>query len=86
MMFGCSLVVYVLNKKHFLLMLLCLEFMVLSIFLSLFFYFYWFDYEFFFVSYFLSVTVCESVLGLSLLVFTIRTHGNDYLVLIDSLW
>nr|AOY39860.1 NADH dehydrogenase subunit 4L [Hypothenemus sp. BMNH 1039837] len=85
-MFVCSVVAYVLSKKHFLLMLFCLEFMVLALFLFLFFYFYWFNYEFFFSSYFLSVTVCESVLGLSLLVFAIRMHGSDYLILIDSLW
>nr|AOY40029.1 NADH dehydrogenase subunit 4L [Scolytinae sp. BMNH 1040327] len=86
MTFIFSAITYVVKNKHFLLMLICLEFMVLSVFLILFLYFCSFGYEFFFSSYFLSVTVCESVLGLALLVFIVRTHGNDYLILLNGLW
>jgi NADH-ubiquinone oxidoreductase chain 4L len=34
----------------------------------------------FFSLYFLTFSVCEGVLGLSVLVSIIRTHGNDYFI------
>nr|WRQ18234.1 NADH dehydrogenase subunit 4L [Multinervis guangxiensis] len=66
-------------KNHILLSLMSLEFIVL--YLLYFIYFYCLMYEGSFYLYVLLMTffVCEGVLGLSLLVFMIRTHGNDYL-------
>lgn len=64
--------------KHLLNILLRLEFIVLSLFLLIFFYLNFFNYEIYFSIYFLTFSVCEGVLGLSILVSIIRTHGNDY--------
>nr|YP_010025555.1 NADH dehydrogenase subunit 4L [Sarcophaga pauciseta]QOQ35854.1 NADH dehydrogenase subunit 4L [Sarcophaga pauciseta] len=69
---------FVSNRKHLLSMLLSLEYIVLSLFLLLFIYLNLFNYEFFFSMMFLTFSVCEGALGLSILVSMIRTHGNDY--------
>nr|YP_010702031.1 NADH dehydrogenase subunit 4L [Trixa longipennis]WCL18819.1 NADH dehydrogenase subunit 4L [Trixa longipennis] len=71
-------VTFVLNQKHFLSMLLSLEYMVLSLFLLLFIYLNMMNYEGFFSMMFLTFSVCEGTLGLSILVSMIRTYGNDY--------
>nr|ARI44182.1 NADH dehydrogenase subunit 4L [Celyphus obtectus] len=70
--------VFVSNRKHLLSMLLSLEYIVLSLFLLLFIYLNLFNYESFFSMMFLTFSVCEGALGLSILVSMIRTHGNDY--------
>nr|YP_007626975.1 NADH dehydrogenase subunit 4L [Anopheles farauti No. 4]AFO73362.1 NADH dehydrogenase subunit 4L [Anopheles farauti No. 4]AFO73375.1 NADH dehydrogenase subunit 4L [Anopheles farauti No. 4]AFO73453.1 NADH dehydrogenase subunit 4L [Anopheles koliensis]AFO73466.1 NADH dehydrogenase subunit 4L [Anopheles koliensis] len=75
-LFGCM--VFVSNRKHLLSTLLSLEFMVLSLFIFLFFYLNFMSYETYFSMFFLTFCVCEGVLGLSILVSMIRTHGNDY--------
>nr|YP_010385083.1 NADH dehydrogenase subunit 4L [Lydina aenea]UPL65093.1 NADH dehydrogenase subunit 4L [Lydina aenea] len=69
---------FVLNRKHLLSMLLSLEYIVLSLFLLLFIYLSMMSFEGFFSMMFLVFSVCEGVLGLSILVSMIRTHGNDY--------
>lgn len=66
--------------KHLLRMLLSLEFIVLGVFIILYFYLIIFNFELYFSIYFLTFSVCEGVLGLSLLVSIIRTHGNDYFI------
>nr|YP_010173060.1 NADH dehydrogenase subunit 4L [Bironella derooki]QSH90938.1 NADH dehydrogenase subunit 4L [Bironella derooki] len=75
-LFGC--LVFVSNRKHLLSTLLSLEYMVLSLFIFLFFYLSFMNYELYFSMFFLTFCVCEGVLGLSILVSMIRTHGNDY--------
>nr|YP_010688233.1 NADH dehydrogenase subunit 4L [Csiroleon tumidipalpus]WBR65427.1 NADH dehydrogenase subunit 4L [Csiroleon tumidipalpus] len=69
---------YVLKRKHLLSMLLSLEFMVLSLFFLLIIYLMNYGFEFFFSMIFLTFSVCEGALGLSILVSMVRTHGNDY--------
>nr|YP_010239121.1 NADH dehydrogenase subunit 4L [Miltogramma oestracea]QTF74381.1 NADH dehydrogenase subunit 4L [Miltogramma oestracea] len=69
---------FVSNRKHLLSMLLSLEYMVLSLFLMLFIYLNLLNFEFFFSMMFLTFSVCEGALGLSVLVSMIRVHGNDY--------
>nr|YP_010400226.1 NADH dehydrogenase subunit 4L [Mesembrina meridiana]UQS75925.1 NADH dehydrogenase subunit 4L [Mesembrina meridiana] len=69
---------FVLNRKHLLSMLLSLEYIVLSLFFLLFIYLNMFNFEFFFSMMFLTFSVCEGALGLSILISMIRTHGNDY--------
>nr|YP_009652510.1 NADH dehydrogenase subunit 4L [Sarcophaga princeps]QCF45771.1 NADH dehydrogenase subunit 4L [Sarcophaga princeps] len=69
---------FVSNRKHLLSMLLSLEYIVLSLFLLLFIYLNMLNFEFFFSMMFLTFSVCEGALGLSILVSMIRTHGNDY--------
>nr|APX39724.1 NADH dehydrogenase subunit 4L [Chrysolina herbacea] len=85
-MFMSSLVVFVSNRKHYLLMLLSLELMVLSLYLNLFFYLSNLIYEYFFMMIFLTVSVCEGVLGLAILILMIRTFGNDYIMTFSMLW
>nr|YP_010022572.1 NADH dehydrogenase subunit 4L [Sarcophaga depressifrons]QOP39420.1 NADH dehydrogenase subunit 4L [Sarcophaga depressifrons]QXG15696.1 NADH dehydrogenase subunit 4L [Sarcophaga depressifrons] len=69
---------FVSNRKHLLSMLLSLEYIVLSLFLLLFIYLNVLNFESFFSMMFLTFSVCEGALGLSILVSMIRTHGNDY--------
>nr|YP_010016392.1 NADH dehydrogenase subunit 4L [Paraleuctra cercia]QOI73894.1 NADH dehydrogenase subunit 4L [Paraleuctra cercia] len=73
-----GLLVFSSKRKHLLLTLLSLEFIVLSLFLVLFIYLNKGNYELYFSMVFLTFTVCEGALGLSVLVSMIRTHGNDY--------
>lgn len=77
-LFIIGLFTFVSNRKHLLSMLLCLEYIVLRLFLLLFIYLNILNYEFFFRIIFLTFRVCEGALGLSILVRMIRTHGNDY--------
>nr|UOU85197.1 NADH dehydrogenase subunit 4L [Empis stercorea] len=77
-MFLMGVGVFVSNRKHLLSMLLSLEFIVLTLFFFLFIYLSFLNYENFFSMMFLTFSVCEGALGLSILVSMIRTHGNDY--------
>nr|ALO77260.1 NADH deshydrogenase subunit 4L [Mikadonius gracilis] len=77
MMFFSGLLMFSFKRKHLLMMLLSLEYIVLSIYLILFMYLMVMN-EFFFSMIFLTFSVCEGALGLSILVAMIRTHGNDY--------
>nr|UFZ13147.1 NADH dehydrogenase subunit 4L [Ctenochauliodes punctulatus] len=77
-MFMSGLWVFVSNRKHLLLMLLSLEFMVISLFMFLIIFLLMFSYETYFSMVFLTFSVCEGALGLGILVSMIRTHGNDY--------
>nr|QTC08223.1 NADH dehydrogenase subunit 4L [Chauliodes pectinicornis] len=77
-MFLCGMWVFVSKRKHLLLMLLSLEYMVVSLFFFLMWFLVIYEYEFYFSMIFLTFTVCEGALGLSILVSMIRTHGNDY--------
>uniref|UniRef100_UPI003001B22E NADH dehydrogenase subunit 4L n=1 Tax=Desmometopa sabroskyi TaxID=3118444 RepID=UPI003001B22E len=70
--------IFVSNRKHLLSMLLSLEFIVLILFLMLFVYLNLMNFEGFFSMMYLTFSVCEGALGLSILVSMIRTHGNDY--------
>lgn len=66
-------------RKHLLLTLFRLEYLVLVLFLSLFFFLLKFGFEIYFILIFLVFTVCEGALGLGVLVNIIRRHGNDLL-------
>nr|QGX06393.1 NADH dehydrogenase subunit 4L [Microperla geei] len=77
-LFMCGAWVFSSKRKHLLLTLLSLEFIVLSLFLILFIYLNLYNHSLFFSMFFLTFTVCEGALGLSILVSMIRTHGNDY--------
>nr|YP_009175374.1 NADH dehydrogenase subunit 4L [Neuronema laminatum]AKZ17622.1 NADH dehydrogenase subunit 4L [Neuronema laminatum] len=77
-MFMSGVLVFSLKRKHLLCMLLSLEFIVLSLFYMLFLYLMNYNYEYYFTMIFLIFSVCEGVLGLSILVSMVRTHGNDY--------
>nr|AML25707.1 NADH dehydrogenase subunit 4L [Staphylinidae sp. BMNH 1274192] len=85
-MYFSGLLAFSINRKHFLMMLLSLEFIVLSLYLNLFIYLSDFSYEYNFSMIFLTMSVCEGALGLSILVSLIRTHGNDYFNSFNLLW
>nr|YP_010736854.1 NADH dehydrogenase subunit 4L [Macropsis perpetua]YP_010736867.1 NADH dehydrogenase subunit 4L [Macropsis ocellata]WEP24728.1 NADH dehydrogenase subunit 4L [Macropsis perpetua]WEP24741.1 NADH dehydrogenase subunit 4L [Macropsis ocellata] len=74
--FGLVSLIYI--RKHLLLCLLSLEFIVLSLLLMVFKVCLSFE-SFYLYIMFMTFFVCEGVLGLSILVNMIRFHGNDYL-------
>nr|YP_010446994.1 NADH dehydrogenase subunit 4L [Loxocera planivena]UTM10359.1 NADH dehydrogenase subunit 4L [Loxocera planivena] len=77
-MFFSGMFLFISNRKHLLSMLLSLEYIVLSLFFMMFMYLNMINYEMYFTMIFLVFSVCEGVLGLSILVSMIRTYGNDY--------
>nr|YP_010987568.1 NADH dehydrogenase subunit 4L [Anotylus hirtulus]WON65974.1 NADH dehydrogenase subunit 4L [Anotylus hirtulus] len=85
-MYFAGLIVFCIMCNHFLMMLLSLEFVMMSLFLGLFFMLLKFNYELYFLMIFMIMVVSEGVLGLSILVSIIRTHGNDYLQSFNMLW
>nr|AXS66237.1 NADH dehydrogenase subunit 4L [Cucujoidea sp. 2 KM-2017] len=85
-MFMSGLMVFSFNLKHLLVMLLSLEFIVLSLYYLMYLYLSLIVFENFFSMIFLTMSVCEGALGLSLLILIIRTHGNDYLMTFSFLW
>nr|AND96350.1 NADH deshydrogenase subunit 4L [Heteronitis castelnaui] len=85
-MYFSGLFSFSIKRKHLLLMLLSLELIILSLFFNLFLYLNYMSYEYFFSMIFLTMSVCEGALGLSILVSLIRTHGNDYFQTFNVLW
>nr|YP_009731703.1 NADH dehydrogenase subunit 4L [Carpophilus pilosellus]QHR79651.1 NADH dehydrogenase subunit 4L [Carpophilus pilosellus] len=85
-MFFSGLLVFSIKRDHLLLMLLSLEFIVLSLYFLIFMYLKFMNYDYFFSMMFLSFSVCEGALGLSVLVSMIRSVGNDYIMMFSSLW
>nr|YP_010693429.1 NADH dehydrogenase subunit 4L [Gonopsimorpha nigrosignata]WCB99311.1 NADH dehydrogenase subunit 4L [Gonopsimorpha nigrosignata] len=77
--FFSSVVLFCSTRKHLLISLLSLEFMVLFSFMFLFLLMLQFGYELYLCLLFLVFSVCEGALGLSILVKLVRTQGNDYL-------
>nr|YP_009826199.1 NADH dehydrogenase subunit 4L [Scythris sinensis]QBY40015.1 NADH dehydrogenase subunit 4L [Scythris sinensis] len=78
MMFFTGNMIFVSKYKHLLIVLLSLEFIVLSIFFFLLVMLSFMEYNMYMLMVFLVFSVCEGALGLSILVSMIRTHGNDY--------
>nr|YP_009441704.1 NADH dehydrogenase subunit 4L [Hydrochus carinatus]AOY39236.1 NADH dehydrogenase subunit 4L [Hydrochus carinatus] len=85
-MYYMGILSFSLKRKHLLLMLLSLEFIVVSLYFNMFIYLSYFNYEYYFSMIFLTMSVCEGALGLSILVSLIRTHGNDYFQTFNVLW
>nr|URX54145.1 NADH dehydrogenase subunit 4L [Glyptotermes sp. 15 AB-2022a]URX54158.1 NADH dehydrogenase subunit 4L [Glyptotermes sp. 15 AB-2022a]URX54197.1 NADH dehydrogenase subunit 4L [Glyptotermes sp. 15 AB-2022a] len=77
-LFFCGIWIFCSSRKHLLITLLSLEFLVLTLFITIYFYLCLFNYELYFVMLFLVLSVCEGALGLSILVSMIRGFGNDY--------
>nr|YP_010397353.1 NADH dehydrogenase subunit 4L [Glycyphana fulvistemma]UQJ77460.1 NADH dehydrogenase subunit 4L [Glycyphana fulvistemma] len=86
LMYFCGLMSFCIKRKHLLLMLLSLEFIILSLYFNLYIYLMYFGFEFYFGMIFLTMSVCEGALGLSILVSLVRTHGNDYFQTFNVLW
>nr|AFN10597.1 NADH dehydrogenase subunit 4L [Sasakia charonda] len=70
--------IFVSKHKHLLIVLLSLEFIVLSIFFLMMMYLMMINNNMYMLMVFMVFSVCEGALGLSILVSMIRTHGNDY--------
>nr|YP_009110207.1 NADH dehydrogenase subunit 4L [Dendrolimus spectabilis]AIW64939.1 NADH dehydrogenase subunit 4L [Dendrolimus spectabilis] len=70
--------IFVSKHKHLLIVLLSLEFIVLSIFFFMLMMLNFIENDMYLLMVFLVFSVCEGSLGLSILVSMIRTHGNDY--------
>nr|AML26733.1 NADH dehydrogenase subunit 4L [Histeridae sp. BMNH 1274741] len=85
-MFLSGIVSFSLKRKHLLLMLLSLEMVVISLYLGLMFLLSEFSCEFYFSMIFLTMSVCEGSLGLSILVSLIRTHGSDVFSSFNLVW
>nr|YP_009627353.1 NADH dehydrogenase subunit 4L [Aristobia reticulator]QCC70801.1 NADH dehydrogenase subunit 4L [Aristobia reticulator] len=81
-----GMIVFASKRKHLLIMLLSLEFIMISLYFNILIYLSQLNYEFFFSMIFLTMSVCEGSLGLAVLVLMIRTHGNDYILTFSSLW
>lgn len=84
--FISGLIVFSSKRKHLLLILLRLEFIVLSLYINIFYYLRINNFDFFFIMIFLTIRVCEGALGLSILIRIIRIHGNDYIISLTFLW
>ncbi|YP_008757630.1 NADH dehydrogenase subunit 4L (mitochondrion) [Spodoptera litura] len=78
LMFIMGNLIFVSKYKHLLIVLLSLEFIVLSIFFFLLTYLIFIEYDMYILMLFLVFSVCEGALGLSILVSMIRPQGNDY--------
>nr|QGT77383.1 NADH dehydrogenase subunit 4L [Candidiopotamon okinawense] len=84
-MIFCGLWSFINYHKHLLNSLLSLEFMMLGVFWMLMVQISSVGSETFFVLFFLTLVACEGALGLSLLVFIVRSHGSDYFSVINIL-
>nr|QID48491.1 NADH dehydrogenase subunit 4L [Yunnantettix bannaensis] len=78
MIFVSGLYVFCSVRKHMLLILLSLEYMVLGLFFLIFMYFSVYNYAAFFLVIYLIFSVCEGALGLAILVSMVRSSGSDY--------
>jgi NADH-ubiquinone oxidoreductase chain 4L len=78
LLFIFRLIVFISRRKHLLVTLISLEFIVLVIYIFLFNFLNFINYEYYFSMVFLTFRVCEGALGLAILVSLIRTHGRDY--------
>nr|YP_009024199.1 NADH dehydrogenase subunit 4L [Prosadenoporus spectaculum]AGL46777.1 NADH dehydrogenase subunit 4L [Prosadenoporus spectaculum] len=77
-----SMFVFVVQRFHYLMSLLCLEFMVLGLFLCSLGVYFCFE-EGFLVFFLLSFGACEAALGLGLLVSLVRSHGSDFFCVVS---
>nr|QTH79169.1 NADH dehydrogenase subunit 4L [Heptamelus sp.] len=73
------------NRTYILMVLLSLEFIMLSLYNMMILYLVMYEIELFFSMIFLVFSVCEGVLGLSILVLMVRFYGNDYFKSLSSL-
>nr|QUB07172.1 NADH dehydrogenase subunit 4L [Sagra femorata] len=84
--FFSGLISFIFKQSHLLLVLLSLEFMVISIYFMIYIFFNFIYIDCFFSMLYLTLMVCEGVLGLSILVSMMRSHGKDYLISFSYLW
>nr|AEV56618.1 NADH dehydrogenase subunit 4L [Kokeshia sp. NKU02] len=86
MLFFCmGLITFCLSHKHLLLTLISLEYLVIILFLGMVSFLTLYYMESYILLLFLTFSVCEGVIGLSVLVSLIRLHGNDMISSISFL-
>ncbi|YP_009741800.1 NADH dehydrogenase subunit 4L (mitochondrion) [Cylas formicarius] len=85
-MFIIGLLFFIMKSNYLLLMLLSLEFLVISLYFNMGLVLSFNLSDYFFLMMFLTVSVCEGALGLAMLVLMIRSYGNDYLNSMLLLW
>nr|UGN61585.1 NADH dehydrogenase subunit 4L [Syrista parreyssii] len=73
-----SMMIFMKFNKHVLLILMSLEFFVVSMFYIWFSYFNMLEMDQFMCLYYLVFAINESVLGLSIMILIVRNQGNDY--------
>lgn len=71
-------IIFISKRKHLLIILIRLEFIVLRIYFLIIIYLIIINNNIYLLIVFLVLTVCEGALGLSILVSIVRTYGNDY--------
>nr|YP_010463236.1 NADH dehydrogenase subunit 4L [Dimorphopterus gibbus]UUJ37760.1 NADH dehydrogenase subunit 4L [Dimorphopterus gibbus] len=86
MMFFSGLIVFCSLRKHLLIVLFSLEYLVIIVFMMFFVFLLFFGFEMYYLLIFLVFTVSEGALGLGVLVNMIRSHGNDLLSSFSILW
>nr|QQQ88824.1 NADH dehydrogenase subunit 4L [Hyalella latimana] len=74
---------YIFNHSHLLNSLLSLEMMSVTIYFLIGETFIYLGLEMFYLLFFLVMVVCEGVLGLSLLISLVHSHGEDYFKLFN---
>nr|YP_011010494.1 NADH dehydrogenase subunit 4L [Ventidius hungerfordi]WPW47122.1 NADH dehydrogenase subunit 4L [Ventidius hungerfordi] len=84
-MYICGMIILCSIRSHLLLTLLSLEYLIMITFFSFFLFLLSYEGEYYFIIFFLTFSVCEGVLGLSILVSMIRCYGNDNLMNMSSL-
>nr|AML26611.1 NADH dehydrogenase subunit 4L [Platypodinae sp. BMNH 1274714] len=86
LMFISGLFIFSFKFSHFLYLLIGLEFMVISLYLYLFIYLGLFINSYYLSLVYLTFSVCEGALGLSILVMMMRDSGNDLVKSLFMLW
>nr|AML26226.1 NADH dehydrogenase subunit 4L [Scirtidae sp. BMNH 1274304] len=81
-----SIMCFCIQRKHLLNLLLSLEFIVLSLFFMMILLLLNYNNELYFLMLFILFSVCEGVLGLSVMVSIVRSHGNDFFYNMNILW
>lgn len=69
--------------KHLLLTLIRLEFIIINIVLNIYIIFFILNLRFYIILFFICISVCERILGLSVLIFIVRLIGNDYIKILN---
>nr|YP_010586195.1 NADH dehydrogenase subunit 4L [Goera fissa]UZZ43957.1 NADH dehydrogenase subunit 4L [Goera fissa] len=81
-----SNLMFVLNRKHLIIILLSLELIILNLFLIMYLYLHInMMNSIYILVMFMILSVSEGVLGLSILVYLIRSYGNDYMSMFNLL-
>nr|AFQ62375.1 NADH dehydrogenase subunit 4L [Silvanus unidentatus] len=82
----CGLVGFSLNRGHLLMVLLMLEFIVVSIYYVFYSSLLNYSGEIYLSMIYIIMSACEGVLGLSILVSMVRCYGNDKFLSFSLLW